>query len=94
MIYRLSSKAIDDLDRLYTYGVLKFGLSDADAFYDGLLQHFDNLAENPRLYARCDDFEGYRRSVYKSQSVYYKIEDDGVFIVRILGQQDAGNALS
>ena len=36
---------------------------------------------------------GYRRAVYQSHSIYYPVEQDGVLIVRVLGQQQIDTAL-
>lgn len=43
--YRLSKHALADLDRLYEHGILAFGLRQADIYYDGLITHFQDLAE-------------------------------------------------
>lgn len=48
--YRLSEKADEDLSRLYEYGITHFGQDRADRYYDGLIERFEQLAENPRLY--------------------------------------------
>ena len=42
-----------------------------------------------RLYQAVDDIrEGYRRSVCGTDSIYYRIEENTVEIMCILGQQD------
>ena len=38
--YRLSAAAEDDLDRLYIYGVLSFGLEQTESYTAGLIDHF------------------------------------------------------
>jgi toxin ParE1/3/4 len=87
--YRLSEKADEDLGRLYEYGMLHYGQDRADRYYNGLIERFEALAENPRLWPAVDHIHpGYRRSVYGRHSIYYRIEPDAVVIVRILGQQD------
>lgn len=87
--YRLSEKADEDLSRLYEYGITHFGQDRADRYYDGLIERFEQLAENPRLYPAVDHIRpGYRRSVYGRYSIYYRIDQDEIMIVRILGQQD------
>lgn len=87
--YRLNEAADADLDRLYEYGVLTFGLTQADLYYDGLIQRFHELVETPRLWQAVDHIRaGYRRSVYKSHSIYYRIDGDDVEIMRILGYED------
>ena len=92
--YRLNREALEDLDRLYEHGVLTFGLRQADAFFDGIVNRFQKIADQPELYPAIDQIrQGYRRSVYKSHSIYYHINLDDIVIVRILGQQDIGRAL-
>ena len=38
--YRLSDAALADLYRIYEYGILTFGLQQANKYYDGLLLYF------------------------------------------------------
>lgn len=46
---RLSEKADEDLSRLYEYGIIHHGRERADRYYNGLINRFEELAENPRL---------------------------------------------
>jgi len=92
--YRLNREALEDLDQLYEHGVLTFGLRQADAYFDGIVNRFQKIADQPELYPAIDHIrQGYRRSVYKSHSIYYRIDPGEIVIVRILGQQDIGKAL-
>lgn len=87
--YRLSSRADEDLSRLYAYGIRHYGLARADRYYDGLITRFEELAENPHLWQAVDHIRpGYRRSVYGRHSIYYRIDPDAIVIVRILGRED------
>ncbi len=87
--YKLNEEAENDICRLYRYGILNFGLNEADRYYDGLFEHFDKIAENPRLFTVVDHIRiGYRRSVYRSHAIYYRIDEETAQIMRILGQQD------
>ena len=45
--YRLTDAALADLERIYEYGILNFGLSQADKYYDGLVLHFQKIADSP-----------------------------------------------
>ena len=64
--YRLNREALEDLDRLYEHGVLTFGLRQADAYFDGIVNRFQKIADQPELYPAIDHIrQGYRRSVYK-----------------------------
>lgn len=92
--YSLSASADDDLGRLYTYGVLNFGLEQTESYTAGLIEHFELLAETPLLYQAVDDIrKGYRRSVYRAHSVYYRIDGNQIEIVRVLGHQDPDRQL-
>lgn len=92
--YRLTDAALADLDRLYEYGILTFGLKKADQYYDGLVSHFQKIADSPLSHTAVDKIRaGYRRAPYYINSVYYRIEGQGVVIVRILGRQDPATAL-
>lgn len=88
-LYRLTAKAEEDLGRIWRRGVDKFGEAQADKYYHAFFVRFEELAENPYLYTAIDDlYEGYRRSVCGSDSIYYRVVHDGVEIMSILGQQD------
>jgi len=93
--YRLNDAALADLDRIYEYGILTFGLSQADKYYDGLLLYFQAIADSPLSHVGVAEIrKGYRRAPYSSDTVYYRIDPNEVVIVRILGQQDPQKALT
>lgn len=52
--YRLNREALADLDRLYEHGVLTFGLRQADAYFDGIVTRFQEIADQPELYPAID----------------------------------------
>ena len=94
-VYDLSEAALKDIDRLYEYGILNFGLNQANKYYDALFARFQQLAETPQLYPAVDHIsEGYRLSIFKAHSIYYRITDNGVFIVRLLGREEIAKELS
>lgn len=92
--YRLTEDAKDDLRRIYRYGVKKFGETQADLYYDALFMRFEEIADNPYLYQAVDHIrKGYRRSVCGVDSIYYRVVDEVVEIISILGRQDFDNLL-
>lgn len=92
--YRLTAAALQDLDQLYEYGVLNFGLEQADTYYDGLVARFQNIADAPLAHPTVNQVrQGYRRAAYSINSIYYRIEEHDVVIARILGRQDPNQAL-
>ena len=92
--YRLSNKALEDLERIYLYGITTFGLEQADRYYDGLLARLETIADNPEQAQAVENvWPGLRRSVYQSHSIYYLPRPEGIDIVRILGREDLVRAL-
>ena len=92
--YRISEAAKSDLQRIYRRGVLEFGEAQADRYFNAFFERFDELAEQPFQYQAVDDIrQGYRRSVCGVDSIYYRIVDNKVEIMRILGQQDINDWL-
>ena len=92
---KIADGAESDLDDLYTYGFNSWGEARADGYYNGLLERFDQLCDNPYLYTAVDDIrEGYRRSVYGAHSIYYRIQGDTIEIMALIGQQDIEKLLN
>jgi len=92
--YRLSNKARADLKRIWLYGVKTHGNQRADQYHQGMLDRLALIAEQPHLYQAVDYIRaGYRRSVYRTDSIYYRINGDIVEIMAILGYQDTDDWL-
>ena len=92
--YKLTEDAKEDLRYIYRYGVKEFGVAQADLYYDALFRHFEQIADNPYLYQAVDHIrKGYRRSVCGVNSIFYRVVDDTVEIVSILGRQDFDSLL-
>jgi len=92
--YRLSEQAAEDFESVYIFGLLNFGMRQADMYADGIEARIEQIATQPELYPSIEHVRpGYRLSVYRSHSIYYRVDDCGVVIVRILRSQDVGSAL-
>ncbi len=92
--YRLTRAADEDFENIFVFGIDTFGFDQAIKYQNGIKQRFDELAEQPQLYATIDHIrKGYRRSVCGSHSIYYRIKPEYILIVRILGQEDPFKAL-
>ena len=88
--YKISQKARADLKRIWLYGVYTYGVNRADQYHEGLLNRFSLIAEQPFMFQSVDEIRaGYRRSVFGHDSIYYRIQDDVVEIMTVLGRQDA-----
>jgi len=90
--YKLSNVASDDLIRIHHYGVKKFGITQADKYFDSFFEYFDIIAESPFSFESVDFIKtGYRRCVCGSDSIYYKVYNNVVEIMTIIGRQDLDN---
>ena len=83
--YRLSRKAEADLDGIYEYTIVNFGLAQARDYLSGLHERFGRLAEQPLIGRVAERISPkLRRREYRSHVVFYVPEDGGVMIVRVL----------
>ena len=87
--YRLSNEAKDDLIRIHQYGIREFGIAQADKYFDSFFKYFDIIAQRPFSFESVDYLRvGYRRCVCGSDSIFFKINEDQIEIMAIVGQQD------
>ncbi|MDD9991149.1 MAG: type II toxin-antitoxin system RelE/ParE family toxin [Rhodospirillales bacterium] len=83
--YRLTERATDDLNAIYEYTTVNFGLEQARDYLNGLHDRFEELATRPALGRSAERLaQGLRRYPYRSHVVFYVPEDEGVLIVRVL----------
>jgi len=93
--YRLSNTAKEDLIRIHHYGVKQFGMSQADKYFEAFFEYFTNIAQRPYSYESVDFIkEGYRRCVCGSDSIYFKVSNDIVDIMTVVGRQDLKNIIN
>jgi len=87
--YRLSNEAKNDLIRIHHYGIQKFGMTQADKYFESFFEYFDIIAERPFSFESVDYIKkGYRRCVCGADSIYFKINSDVVEIMAIVGRQN------
>tara|TARA_B100000508_G_C11245880_1_gene173866 strand:+ start:173 stop:460 length:288 start_codon:yes stop_codon:yes gene_type:complete len=92
--YKLSNEAKNDLIRIHRYGVIRFGVQQADKYFDTFFEYFDLIAKQPFSFESVDYIKkGYRRCVCGSDSIFYRINDDVVEIMAIIGRQDMDESL-
>ena len=93
--YKLSNLAKEDLIRIHRYGVEKFGMTQADNYFDTFFEYFDIIAKSPFSFESVDSIKiGYRRCVCGSDSIYYRISNTNIVeIMAIIGTQDLKNIL-
>jgi toxin ParE1/3/4 len=92
--YKLSNEAKDDLIRIHHYGVEKFGISQADKYFNAFFDYFEIIAQRPYSFESVDYIKkGYRRCVCGVDSIFFRIENETVEIMAIIGRQDLNNIL-
>jgi len=92
--YKLSNEAKEDLIRIHHFGVEKFGIVQADKYFDSLFDSFEIIAQRPFSFESVETIkEDYRRCPCGSETVYYRISDHMIEIMAIVGMQDLKNLL-
>lgn len=87
--YKLSRHAKEDLKRIYFYGFKNYGEQSADIYYHAFFEAFEKIAKAPDLYPAVDHIrKGYRRCPCGADTVYYRVQDDIVEIMAIIGGQN------
>ena len=87
--YRLNEEAKLDLAIIYWRGFDEFGEAQANKYLAALMKRMDEINTSPVKYPEVRHIrEGYRRSVCGVDSIYYRLIDDSVEIMRVLGRQD------
>jgi toxin ParE1/3/4 len=86
--YRFSALARLDLIEIGAYTVEAWGEEQALSYLDSLEHCFGQLASLPEMGRPCDRIRpGYRRIEHQKHVIFYRIDDEGVFISRILHQR-------
>lgn len=84
-VYKLSGKASADVDDIYEYTIVNFGIEQARMYLHGLVDCFDALAENPLGGRAADELASeLRRYEYQSHVVFFREMEQYTFIVRVL----------
>lgn len=87
--YILSNAAKEDLIRIHQYGVRTFGETLADKYFDDLFKQFEVIAKRPFAFEAVDYIKkGYRRSVCGVDTIYFRVNNELVEIMAIIGKQD------
>lgn len=89
--FRLTRAAVDDLTAIFLEGMEGFGLSQADAYHEGLSAIFAFLADYPHAARLREEISPpVRVHPYKAHLVIYDVGDkDEVIILRVRhGRED------
>lgn len=87
--YVLTNKAVEDLSKIWEYTYEVWSESQADKYYDLLINSFQEFVQNPELRKSYDEIDrailGLR--VGKHIVFYRVVKSSGIEIVRILHQR-------
>jgi toxin ParE1/3/4 len=86
--YRISEKAISDLEKIWLYTLNKWSREQADRYHYLIIDEIKYIVDNFDLCRRMDYVRiGYRMSKVKSHLIFYKKTEDNIIeIIRILHQ--------
>lgn len=85
----LNENAKVDLLRIYEYGIAEFGLNQADIYFNMMHDCFDKIASNPYLFPNAIRYrDGYRYCVCGVDTIFYKINENEIEVMAIIGRQD------
>lgn len=88
MKYKKSHLADEDIINIYQYTYQNFGPLQAETYHENLHNTFCFLAENPLVAPEQIEFvPPVRIHHYKKHLIVYLIQEDGIFIVRVLHER-------
>ena len=94
--YRISEKAIEDIEKIWVYTYEKWSIEQADRYYNLIINEIEYIANNFMSGKSMEHIkEGYRASIVKSHLIFYKrTNDNQLLIIRILHQRmDVKNSI-
>jgi len=84
--YRLLKKAEKDIENIANYTIQRFGIKQARVYRDDLFKVFEMISEFPLIGSNHDHIQkNIRRHVHEYHSIYYRVDNNGITIYRILG---------
>ena len=86
--YRISNKAVSDLEQIWLYTFNKWTREQADKYYGIIINEIEFIVNNYEFSRNIDYVRsGYRMSKVKSHLIFFRKPADGLIeIVRILHQ--------
>lgn len=83
--YRLSPKAVEDMEGIWLYSFTNWSAKQADSYIDDLTEAFEFLTQNSKAGTACDYIrQNYRRHMVHSHTIFYRETAYGIEVMRIL----------
>lgn len=95
--YKLTNKAVEDLNNIWEYTIEKWSEEQADRYYNLLVNSFQEIADNPDL---GKNYQGIKKELFGLKTnghiiFYRKSDDKPLEITRILhGRMDLKNRIN
>jgi len=75
--YRISEKAVEDLEDIWTYTFHKWSIEQADRYYNLIIGEIEFITRNFAAGISMDHIKnGYRASIVKSHLIFYRKSSD------------------
>ena len=87
--YRISEKAVEDLENIWVYTFEKWSPDQADRYYNLIINEIEFIAKNFNTGKAMDHIrKGYRASIVKSHLIFYRMGQNNVVdVIRIFHQR-------
>lgn len=94
--FRISKRAIEDLENIWHYTSNKWSVEQADRYYRLIIEEIQNISTNQVIWVSADHIrKGYFKAKVNSHLIFYRKTNDIVEVIRILHQRmDIENRLS
>ena len=94
--FRISKKAIEDLENIWYCTSNKWSADQADRYYRLIIEEIENISTNQVMWVSADHIrKEYFKAKVKSHLIFYRKTNDIVEVIRILHQRmDIENRLS
>lgn len=90
MGYKISKKALADIDEIWDHTAETWSTEQADRYYNLIFEEIEFIADHPQTGKDCNHIrKNYRCSIVKSHLVFYRINNNKneVEIIRVLHQR-------
>ena len=86
--YRISAKAVEDLEQIWEYTFEKWSSDQADRYYKLLIDEIEFISNDMSSGKSMKHLkEGYKASIVKSNMIFFRRKDEITEIIRILHQK-------
>jgi toxin ParE1/3/4 len=82
--YKLTPRAMTDLEEIWQYTVKTWSIKQADAYYNSIVTAFEALVSGGKEGRLVDIRPGYLKYAVGSHFIYYRKQAEKIIVVRVL----------